>query len=91
MTCTVIDQSCTLVDRGCVDDTAQYLLNLWLRTKGQITDPNLFEGVAPRFVRLSGHVPENDSPEIQFVGRKSLLGRSVRAARQRTEDRKSVV
>lgn len=90
MTCNIADQPCDLVEKGCVDETAQYLLKLWLRTKGQIADPNVFEGVAPSFVRLSGHVPKDDSPEIQFVGRRSLLGRSVRAARERRDDRRKL-
>lgn len=90
MTCSIITQPCDLVEKGCVDDTAQYLLKLWLRTKGQITDPNTFEGVAPRFVRLSGYVPEHDSPEIKFVGRLSLLGRSVKTARERRDDRRQL-
>ncbi len=90
MTCNIVNQPCDLVEKGCVDETAQHLLKLWLRTKGQISDPNLFEGVAPSFVRLSGYVPENDSPEIQFVGRYSLLGRSVKAAREKRDDRRTL-
>lgn len=85
----VENQPCSLVARGCIDDTAQYLLTLWQRTSGVIESPNLFEGVAPFFVRLSGHIPTNDSPEILFVGKHSLLGRSAKNARRSGNDRRN--
>ncbi|WP_395175781.1 hypothetical protein [Roseibium alexandrii] len=81
-------QKLDLITRGCIDDTAQYLLRLWIQSEGRIEDPNLFEGVAPHFVRLSGNVPDDDSPEILFVGRKSLLGQSRQAARKNAGDRR---
>lgn len=90
MSCFVTDQPCSLVERGCVDETAQYLLTLWARTKGKIENPNLFAGVAPHFVRFSGSVPANNSPEILFVGKQSLLGRSVKSARGMKIDRREL-
>lgn len=81
-------QKLDLITRGCIDDTSQYLMKLWIRSKGRIEDPNLFQGVAPHFVRLSGDVPEDDTPEILFVGKKSLLGRSRQAAHKNAGDRR---
>ena len=88
MTGHIEDQALELITRGCIDDTAQYLLRLWIRSQGKIEDPNLFQGVAPHFVRLSGNVPVNDSPEILFVGRKSLMGREIAAAPKSRTDRR---
>lgn len=90
MSCDIHTEPCDLIDRGYVDERAKYLLTLWRQTKGEIEDPNLFEGIAPYLVRFAGHVPETDSPEIQFVGRASLLGRSVKLARRTKSDRRKL-
>ncbi len=90
MSCDIYTEPCDLVDRGYVDEKAKHLLSLWRRTSGEITDPDLFQGIAPYLVRFTGHVPEADTPEIQFVGRASLLGKSVKLARRAKTDRRKL-
>lgn len=83
-------QNIDLISKGWIGEKAQHLLTTWRRTGGIIDDPNVFAGIAPHFVRLAGHVPENDSPEILFVGRQSLLGREIRSSRRLKTDRRSL-
>ncbi len=77
-----------LVSRGCVDPIAQHLLTLWNRSRGIIDHHNIFAGVSPHFVRLSGNIPDQDSPEILFVGRNSLLGREIKESKKASRDRR---
>lgn len=90
MTSEIHTQNIDLVSKGWIGVKAQHLLTTWYRTDGLIDDPNVFAGIAPHFVRLAGHVPENDSPEILFVGCKSLLGREIRSSRRLKSDRRSL-
>lgn len=71
---------------GAAGEKAQHLLKRWYRSNGVISDPNLFEGVAPYIVRLSGDIPADDSPKILFVGKKSLLGKEIKRSRSKDCD-----
>lgn len=63
------------VERGFADDRACDMLRNWILSRSELDGPQSLTSHSDHLLLFSGEIPDEDSPEILFVGRKTLLGK----------------
>lgn len=62
-----------LIDRGCADETAQFLFRTWRENKGMMPPSSAFIEISPFLVIFDDNCSQGDSPDILFYGDQTLF------------------
>ena len=63
------------LEAGGADDLAKYLFDVWKNQRGEPGIPKELGKVAPNLLLMAGEAKPGDSPDLLFVGDKTMLAR----------------
>lgn len=76
-----------MIERGLANDTAQFIMRIWKEHQSSLSIPDELTRVSPDLLLMAGECAPENSPEILFVGKRTLLGKllpSHRSTRPRS-------